>query len=158
MRNLLLLATLPLLAAAPGKGKPMSVKITHASVTWGAGVEPKGPLPPARLHVEVAVEGIKPATKPEFRAWRMLASDLPALERGANLRFVRGGLGRLETKATESGKGTWTLQGEWPGAPKAEERVVVEVWSRSRRLGYAVAPLSELLIPTGRPQQGEDKN
>jgi hypothetical protein len=152
----LLLATLPMLAAP--KGKPVAVKIARASVTWGAGVEPKGALPPARLHAEVAAEGLKAGAKAELRAWRMAVVDLPALERGANLRFVRGGKGRLEVKATEGASHTWTLQGEWPGAPKAEDRLVVEVWVGTRRVGFAVAPLSEQLIPASRPQQAEDKN
>lgn len=157
MRSLiLLLTTLPMLAAP--KGKPVAVKITRASVTWGAGVEPKGALPPARLHAEVAAEGLRAGAKAELRAWRMGVADLPALERGANLRFVRGGRGRLDVKVTETAQHTWTLQGEWPGAPKAEERLVVEVWVGTRRVGYAVAPLSEQLIPAGRPQTGEDRN
>jgi hypothetical protein len=106
----------------------------------------------------VAAEGLKAGAKAELRAWRMAVVDLPALERGANLRFVRGGKGRLEVKATEGASHTWTLQGEWPGAPKAEDRLVVEVWVGTRRVGFAVAPLSEQLIPASRPQQAEDKN
>ena len=158
MRALLLYATLPLLAGTPPKGQPVTVTITQASVTWGAGVEPKGALPPARFHAEVSVAGLKASAKPELRAWRLQAIDLPALTRGANLRFVRKGLGRLNAKATESAKGTWSLAGEWPGAAKDEDRLVVEVWSGTHRLGYAVAPLREQLIPTSRPQEGQAPN
>ncbi|HJW33573.1 MAG TPA: hypothetical protein VJ505_09445 [Holophagaceae bacterium] len=158
MRPFILFATLPLLAAVPSKGKAVTVKITQASVTWGAGVEPKGALPPGRFQAEVTVEGAKATAKLEFRAWRLQVMDLPALERGANLRFVRKGQGHLNAKATEGAKGVWSLSGEWPGAPKAEDRLVVEVWSGARRLGYAVAPLREQLIPTARPQEGQASN
>ncbi len=160
MRSLLLLATLPLLAAAPSKGKAVKVKvtITQASVTWGAGKEPKGAMAPARLHGEVTAEGLKPGAKAELRAWRLLAADLPALTEGAQLRFVRGGKGRVEAKVAEQGKGAWTLQGEWPGAAKTDERLVVEVWVGTHRVGYAVSPLAEQAIPVGRPQPGDEKN
>ncbi len=158
MRTLLLLATLPVLAGTPSRGKAMLVKITRASVTWGAGVEPKGAVPPAQFHADVQVVGVKEAPKLEVRAWRVLVSDLAGLERGANLRFVRGGLGRLEAKATPGPGGTFTLAGTWPGAPQAEERLVVEVWRGNHRLGYAVAPLEEHAIPTGRPRQGQEGN
>lgn len=158
MRSLLMLATLPLLAAGHPKAKAVKVTVVKASVTWGAGVEPKGTAAPARLHAELTAEGLKANAKPELRAWRMLAADLPALTEGAQLRFVRGGKGRVEAKVTETGKGTWTLQGEWPGAPKTEERLVVELWVGTHRVGYAVAPLAEQAIPVGRPRPDEERN
>ncbi|HJV21591.1 MAG TPA: hypothetical protein VJ570_02790 [Holophagaceae bacterium] len=159
MRTLLLLAALPVLAAPQPKPKAKAVKVTvtEASVAWGAGREPKGPLPPADFSAKVAVEGLRAGAKAELRAWRMLASDLPALAEGAQLRFVRGGLGRLEATATSTGPGTWALRGVWPGAPLAEERLVVEVWLGGRRLGYAVAPLAEHARPVGRPQGDPEK-
>ncbi len=158
MRSLLLLAALPCLAASHPKAKAVKVTLEKASVTWGAGVEPQGALPPARLHAVVTAEGLKAGAKAELRAWRMLASDLPALTEGAQLRFVRGGKGRLDVKVTETAKGAWTLQGQWPGAPAPEERLVVEVWVGTHRVGYAIAPLSEQALPAARPQQGEERN
>ncbi|HJV89428.1 MAG TPA: hypothetical protein VJ623_03905 [Holophagaceae bacterium] len=163
MRTFLLLAALPLLAAPQPKPQPkpkakaVKVLLSEAVVTWGAGREPKGPMPPAAFSAKVAMTGLKAGAKAELRAWRMLVSDLPALAEGAQLRFVRGGLGRLEAQATETGPGTWTLRGTWPGAPEAEERLVVEVWLGGRRVGYAVAPVAEHLRPVGRPQGDQGK-
>lgn len=151
MRPYLLLAALPLLAAPP-KGKPVKVTLSHAAVVFGAGVEPRGPMPPARFHVDVAVEGLKGKVKPTFKAWRVLASDLPGIERGANLRFVRGGLGLLKTELTEPTPGTLTLRGEWPGAPKEDERLLVEAWVGARRVGYGVTSLSEHALPARNPK------
>lgn len=156
MRALLLLAALPLVAG-PSKGKPVNVKLTQAVVTSGAGVEPRGSASPAQVEAEVTVAGLKSPKGLEFRAWRLQAADLPALERGANLRFVRGGQGRLETTATPGPEGTWKVQGGWSGTPKAEDRLVVEVWRGTRRLGYAVAPLTEHLLQGGRPKAGEER-
>ncbi len=142
MRHLFLLAALSLLGAGSG-----SLKIQEASVTWGAGVEPRGPLPPARFEAQVVYRGRKLPAKAEFRAWCVNVRDLQPLEPGATLPIGRFGSNSLESTATAGAGGRWTLQGVWPHAPEADDRLVVEVWSGSRRLGRAAAPLVEHPLP-----------
>jgi len=147
MRRLLLLLGLPLLAAAPPK-----LEIVRASVTWGAGVEPRGKLEPGRFQAELSLTGRKLPNKLDFRVWRLKASDLPAMERGATARFLCGKDGKLEYSATSTNRGSWTLKGTWPGSPQPEDRLLVEVWSGSRRVAWAWSAVQEHLLPTaGRP-------
>lgn len=143
MRNFFIFASLPMLAAAP-----VSVKITRATVTWGAGVEPKGNVPPGHFDAQVRVAGGRQNLRPEFRVWRVKMGDFPGLE-GSKARFPSMGKSmRLDATVTKGEAGHWMLQGTWHGAPRQEDRLVVEVRSGSRRLGWTFSQLEEHLIPT----------
>lgn len=142
MRRLLLLAVLPLMGAAPG-----SLKILEASVTWGSGVEPRDSMPAARFEARVAFQGRKLPAKAQFRARCLNVRDLRTLEPDASIRKLYDRHGNLEITVRAGATGTWTIQGPWPHAPESDDRLVVEVWSGSRRLGWAAAPLVELALP-----------
>lgn len=142
MRKLLALVSLPMLAAST-----VSVKVVQASVTWGSGVEPKGNLPPGRFQAQVLLTGDRVPARPVFRLWRVKVGDFPGLEKGLTTFPAVKKTQRLTATATTSEGGTWVLQGAWPGAPEAEDRLLVEVRSGTRRLGWAVSPLAEQIIP-----------
>ncbi len=147
MRKLFALAALPLLAAAP-----VTVKITQATVTWGAGVEPKGAMPPGHFEAQVLLRGRKLPGHPIFRVWRAKLGDFPGLEGKTVKCPPMAKAFRLEATATRGAGGTWVLQGVWPGAPESEDRLVVEVSAGPRSLGWAASPLREQLLPTvGKP-------
>lgn len=149
MRWLLPFLTLPLLA-----GLPTRVQLTNASVTWGSGVEPRGPAPMARFAVGVAVAGKCPA-RPEFRVWRVKIGDFPSLDRpGAKFPRLKK-LQALKHTATTEMAGTWILQGAWPTAPEAEDRIVVEVRWRARHRGWASSTLLEHALPEIRRRPGQ---
>jgi len=147
VRKLLASVSLPLLATAP-----LSVKVVQASVTWGSGVEPKGNLPQGRFQAQILLVGSKIPARPVFRIWCVKVGDFPGLEKNLATFPAMKKTQRLVTTAAASAGGTWLLQGTWPGTPEAEDRLVVEVRSGTRRLGWAVSPLAEQLIPaTGKP-------
>ncbi len=149
MRRLLAFLSFPILAASP-----VSVKVVQASVTWGSGVEPKGTMPPGRFQAQVCLAGDKVPAHPVFRLWRIKLGDYQALEKRHVAFPTMKKTQRLAATATASVGGTWLLQGTWSDAPNAEDRLIVEVRSGARRLGWTVFPLAEQLIPTaGKPTE-----
>jgi len=142
MRWLLPFLTLPLMA-----GLPQRVQLSHASVTWGSGVEPRGRAPVARFLVGVALAGGKCPARPEFRVWRVKIGDFPSLDKpGARFPRLKKNLA-LEHTATTEKAGVWVLQGAWPATPEPEDRIVVEVRWRARHRGWASSTLREQLVP-----------
>lgn len=149
MRWFLPFLTLPLLA-----GQPPRVQLSNAAVTWGSGIEPRGPAPAARFSVGVAVAGKCP-TRPEFRVWRVKIGDFPSLDKaGAKFPRLKRNLA-LEHTATTEKAGTWVLQGTWPAAPEAEDRIVVEVRWGARHRGWASSTLLEHALPEIRRRPGQ---
>jgi len=147
MRSLIFLMALPLFAGVSGK-----VKITDATVIWGSGIEPKGAIPAARFEARVHLIGAK---RPLFRVWRVTLGQYPGLEkRGAKFPMLGKNL-PLESQVTAGPAGTWVIQGIWPGAPKSEDRMMVEVRQGSRRLGWATSGVTEQLLQVRAKQPGE---
>ncbi len=151
MRRLLLLPALPLLASGP-----LDLKIREASVTWGSGVEPRGPLPPARFRVVVDLGGKPLPAKAEFRTWWASQADLPRLHKASSALKVLGTKARLAATVQEWSAGTWTLRGIWPHNPVTEDRVVVEVWKAGRRVAWANASVEGQALPVSRPQEDRE--
>lgn len=138
MHSLIVLAALPLCAGAPA-----NLKIAQASVVWGAGIEPKGGMPPGRFEARVTLAGRKVPTRPVFRVWRVKIGDFPGLDNRDTKFPTLGKSHRLDATVTKGVTGTWTLNGTWLGAPETEDRLVVEARSASRRIGWAVSALEE---------------
>ncbi len=149
MRWLLPFLTLPLLAV-----QPLQVQLSNASVTWGSGVEPRGPAPAAHFAVGISLVGKCPA-RPEFRVWRVKIGDFPSLETsGAKFPRLKKGQALKHTATTEKA-GTWVLRGAWPAAPEGEDRIVVEVRWKSRHRGWASSKLLEHALPEIRRRPGQ---
>jgi len=141
MRVLAALVSLPLLAAAP-----VTVEIRQATVTWGAGIEPQGKRPPSHFEAQVVLTGRKVPNRPVFRVWRVQADRLQSPSPKATKLPPLAGAQRLECDAAAGTAGSWTLGGPWPGPLAASDRLVVEVRSGSRLLGWAsTQPLEQLL-------------
>lgn len=151
MHYLGLLLALPMLAASPAR-----LVLHDASVTWGSGVEPRGPLPPARFETQVRLQGRTAPAQPEFRLWRLRAEDLPALKRGASPRALQGGKGRIEVTATRNPDGTWQLKAIWPSPPVEQDLAVVELWSGSRRRAWGASAVADHPLPIGRPRDSQE--
>jgi hypothetical protein len=124
------------------------VRINHAAVTWGAGIEPAGKRPLGHYEAQVILEGRKVPTRPAFRVWRVQADQLRNLQGKATKIPSVAGAVRLETKVTMTARGSWTLTGFWQGALDTSDRLVIEVRSGSRLLGWASAQPIEQLIQT----------
>lgn len=149
MRMLLALAAFPLFAAAP-----VSVTITQAAVTWGAGVEPRGNMPPGHFEAQVLITGFKPSARPVIRAWRLRIGDSASAEpKTAKCPSLKKAF-PLKLKATRGAGGFWVIQGPWPGALEPEDRLVVKVFSGPRALGWASCqPTEQLIQSVGRPAE-----
>ncbi len=149
MRWLLPFLTLPLLA-----GLPPRVQLSNAAVTWGSGIEPRGPAPAAHFAVGVDLMGKCPA-RPEFRVWRVKIGDFPTLDKpGAKFPALKKNLA-LEHTATTEKAGTWVLQGVWPATPEAEDRIVVEVRWGARHRGWASSRVLEHALPGNGRRPGQ---
>ncbi len=149
MRWLLPFLTLPLVA-----GLPPRVQLSNATVTWGSGVEPRGPAPMAHFGVSVAIQGKCPI-RPEFRVWRVKIGDFPSLdEPGARFPRLKRGLA-LEHTATLEKAGAWVLQGAWPAAPRTEDRIVVEVRWGARHRGWASSTILAQALPGNGRRPGQ---
>ena len=143
MRKLIALLCLPVLA-----GAPLRVEITQAVVIWGAGVEPKGPVPAGHFEAHVHLWERKLPVSPLFCVWRVKLGDFPDLERQGAKCPPLGRASHLEFKAKKCEGGTWVIQGAWAGAHEPQDRLVVQVSSGTRPLGWASSPLTERLVST----------
>ncbi len=152
MRRLLFLSALPLLAVGPG-----TLQIRSASVAWGAGVEPRGPVPPPRFEADVVFEGAKVPPAAELRAWQASASQVPGLKKAAHAQKQLGPQARVVLTVTSDTAGTWHVGGTWPHVPRTEDRVVVELWRRGRRLAWAVSEVDSHPLPVGRPRGDHER-
>lgn len=141
MRKLLVLVSLPLLAAAP-----VRVKVIQAAVTWGAGVEPKGTMPTGHFEAQMLLTGRNVPQKPVFRVWRVKIGDFPGLDSGKGKLPAMRKASRLDVLAIPSTGGTWVIQGVWASAPESNDRLVVEVLAGARHLGWACAAVSEQFL------------
>lgn len=140
MRPLLFLC----LAAGLSAAAPQ-VRILSADLVIGPGREPRpgdAPFRP-RLELEVAVEGLREGTVPEFRLWRGPAGDpsrpLPPGTRG--LARIRA-----ESVAPE-GDGRYRLLASPDPAEGTAGRIIVELQVRGRRTARAVAPIRVRALP-----------
>ncbi len=143
MRKLFALAAIPLFSAAP-----VSVSISQAVVTWGAGVEPRREMPPGHFEARVLIAGSRRSARPSIRAWRVKIGD--SLAQGQKIARCPSlkNASPLKLTVTCEIPGTWVIQGAWPGALEPEDRLVVKVYSGSRLLGWASSQPTEHLIPS----------
>lgn len=144
--TLLLLGSLGLQAAGVVKAR-----ILGASVTSGAGREPRGPLPPPRLSAELELMGIPPKAQPRFKAWSVDSQTLPAGKIGAGPIAPGRHALPLACAFSPTGQG-YRLQGNWKGPLEPAHSLVVEVFLGRRRIAWATAPVRELLLPSGKPE------
>lgn len=150
MRILPFFLTLPLLAAAP------SMTLRNAAVTWGSGVQPKGEMPPSHFAVDVHLTGKCVPNKPQFKAWAMKAEQVAQLVKGKAIpKGLEKQLTPLDIRTTSGG--VWQISGPWPGTPEPNDRLVVELRTRTRNLVWAESSVGEHLIPQGRPQTERDE-
>lgn len=137
MRTLML----PFLAALALQAAPPELTLREAVVVWHDGPELQEMAPP-RLEGILGVEGALPAS-PAFRVWRCTEAQLPSLEaRPADEALAPAR--PLPCEVILVVEGTWRLVGAWIGyAPKAEDRLVVEVWQGGRRIAWTHARVDE---------------
>ena len=147
MQNIVVLAACLLSAVCQTE-----IKITSAAVTWGSGIDPKGAVPPALYEAEVHLVGGKLPVNPLFRVWRVKISDFPGLEQpGAKFPILGKDQG-VEVQCSPGPNNTWRLHGIWPSAPEAGDRLIVGIYKKSVRLGWASSPLIEHPLPMlGKP-------
>ncbi len=149
MRMFLALAAFPLFAAAP-----VRVSITQAAVTWGAGIEPRGDMPPGQFEARVLITGGKRSARPSIRAWRVKIGDFPSREAKTAKCPNLGNALSLKLTTTREAAGTWVIHGPWPEALEPEDRLVVKVFSGARSLGWASCqPTEQLIQSVGRPPE-----
>lgn len=132
---------LPLLAALALQAAPPTLRLREAVVVWHDGPEVQEMAPP-RLEGVLGVEGTLPAS-PTFRVWRCTEAQLPDLAQRPAAEALAPARS-LPCEVTLVVEGTWRLAGAWIGhAPKAEDRLVVEVWEGDRRRAWTSARVDE---------------
>lgn len=137
MRTLIL----PFLAALALQAAPPRLTLRQAVVVWHDGPELQEMAPP-RLEGVLGVEGAWPAS-PTFQVWRCTEAQLPSLEARPAAEALAPAR-PLPCEVTLVVEGTWRLFGAWIGyAPKAEDRLVVEVWQGNRRIAWTHARVDE---------------
>lgn len=136
MRPLLAL----LLTAGLGATAPQ-LRVLSADLVTGPGREPRpGDAPfQARLEVEVAIEGLRVGSVPEFRLWRRAAG--PRLTRLRAESVAPEGEGRYRILASPETRGG---------------TLVVDLRLRGRRVARATAPIRLRALPAPRPRTGDD--
>lgn len=132
---------LPFLAALTLQAAPPTLALRQAVVIWHDGPEVQEMAPP-RLEGVLGVEGALPAS-PTFRVWRCTEAQLSGLAKRPAAEALAPGR-PLPCEVILVVEGTWRLVGAWIGyAPKAEDRLVVEVWQGDRRIAWTCAPVDE---------------
>ncbi len=148
MRFAIALLSVPLLAATTSP----QLRITCATLTLGAGVEPKGGIPPGRFSVDLQWTGAREPVNPRFLAWRIKASDAHAVTRGTSPRRLYGAQAAVEVQVQPLSKGQWQLVGTAPEGFKEGDQLCVELWSGKRRQAWAVTGFQILRLPSEGPR------
>jgi hypothetical protein len=149
----MLLLTIPPAVSAPASPQEGPMRLEGAGVTFGPGKEPMEnearSVPfQALLSGRVVLAGGIPRGA-RWSLWRVPASALPALRKGAVLRPALGEALAAEWKPESNGACTFTAP--WSRSTvEPGDRVVVELKVRGRRRALASSPIQSRLLPAAR--------
>lgn len=145
--------------AVPASPQPAPLRVTVDSAVYLAAPDrdPRPGTPPyePRIRVDLRLEGLDPASVPEFRLWRIPGGAMAGLPPGGALPEKEGGFRRVEGFTHRLAPGSYRIQAPVGRAWEPGEHLVVEVFLGGRWAGRGAARLAERGLIHLREAKGE---